>query len=99
MSDLPSWAVRGARVVCVVDSPSYHPDGWNTIKGEVYTIRRVDTRGRGYVVLREFKNPNTSGPYWPLADFRPAVEPKAETEDEDVALLRRHLDQSHPVDA
>ena len=45
MSGIPSWAVKGARVVCVSDYWDSHLDAMdlpNPVRGEIYVIDSVD---------------------------------------------------------
>lgn len=70
---IPSWAVPGARVVCVNAGDT---GGKLTARGE-YTIVRARV---AFLVLRELPQDN-----WFTTRFRPAVEPK--NLEEDTALF------------
>lgn len=97
MSGIPSWATRGAKVVCI--SESYHDnfvdDVPRPVEGRVYTIREALMRsGKPQVRLVEIDAGVAS---FHTERFRPVVPPK--TEAEDLAHFRHHLDQRQPVDA
>lgn len=108
MSGIPSWAVRGAKVVAV-GTPNAGPrvPGANYPEiGGIYTIRKVKPAGYGgcqrdLLMLREIDNshfkPEPFEPGFPLEAFRPIAPLK--TESEDLAHFRHHLDQRQPVDA
>lgn len=92
----PSWAVPGARVVCI--GPFSQPDFFNGERvpkvNEVYTLRDVAVAmGEIGCRLKEFVNPpcmTVAGyleRFYVLSAFRPAVAQK--TEQEDVALFER----------
>jgi|DEB19_MinimDraft_3_1074340.scaffolds.fasta_scaffold118202_1 hypothetical protein len=100
MSGIPSWAVRGAKVVCVLDfttARTVNDLGYTAIPivGQAYTVRRayICRYGVPVIALREFEVDQ----YFDLRGFRPAVALK--TESEDLAHFRHHLDQRQPVDA
>lgn len=98
MTDIPSWAVPGAKVVCVND---WFPDegveatyeGAGPAIGHDYTVRGNDYfYGMCWIAI-------TAVPgdvFFPIVNFRPAVEPK--TEQEDVALFKRDVEAMTPVD-
>ena len=96
-ASIPSWVVRGAKVVCISDR--YHDnfvdDVPRPVCGNVYTIREALVRkGKPQVRLIEIDSGAAS---FHTNRFRPAVEPKSEAQD--VALFKHHLDQRKPVDA
>lgn len=103
MNSIPSWAVRGAKVVCVrtIDTCAYPEVPYPTV-GATYTVARVghgDEDGDAIITVDEIDSRDGEGfdVGYSLACFRPAVEPKSEVED--VALFKHHLDQRQPVDA
>ena len=91
MSDLPSWARVGAKVVCVDAGPR------RLTAGGVYTIRQVvvgaiDADGAPYVGVHLEEIQRT--PYrdigvvpFDIARFRPLV-----SQSDDIALFTHHLD-------
>lgn len=94
MSGIPSWAVRGAKVVCVDGSP--RPSGARYVvlpkEGDTYTIGGVEwfewssTAGWGLhlIGLKRFVNGRHIPFKWDR--FRPLVSTK--TEAEDAAMFR-----------
>jgi hypothetical protein len=94
MSALPSWAVPGARVVCVDDSPGCFGEAAPFAKGDILTIEGLHPYNRS-VELVECKY------YWGgrslpfLVDrFRPLV-----TLEDDIANhFQAHLDHTTPAD-
>lgn len=100
MSSIPSWAFKGAKVVCA--DASGQPQLQN---GAIYTVAWAGL-GDGMIDLGHgLQAPSVHlegvermfGVPFALSRFRPAVEPKSEAED--VALFKHHLDQRKPVDA
>ena len=97
MSDLPSWARVGAKVVCVDADPRGGDRPRRLTAGGVYTIRQVvvgaiDADGAPYVGVHLEEIQRT--PYrdigvvpFDIARFRPLV-----SESDDVALFTHHLD-------
>jgi hypothetical protein len=102
---IPSWARKGAKVVCVDDGPGRRPclfpgllDGLT--KGRVYTVRRVAPDwyyGHPVIFLVEFVRPIDGEPSetgYDIRRFRPLVSTK--TEAEDLAKFSHHLTQRQP---
>ena len=102
-ASLPSWARKGAKVVCVDVRPrAYRVAGGEYTNtglcglalGTIYTIDATDNvYGRATLILRELHR----GKYehgFDAARFRPAVEPK--TEAEDVAMFHDIARQKLP---
>lgn len=105
MSGIPSWAVRGAKVVAIEASSKPKRNETNVVVGFTYTIREVvvfEGYGAGLRV-EEIVNPIVGSTVgfleraFPIEMFRPLVPQK--TEAEDLAHFRHHLDQRQPVDA
>lgn len=107
MSGIPAWAVPGAKVVCVDDSPptsdkAHFHQKWLQA-GNIYVIRAAYVGADGEVgvclgeIVSVFRPELGREQGFYLRRFRPAVEPKSEAED--VALFKHHLDQKLPVDA
>lgn len=84
MGTIPSWAVKGAKVVCVDDSPGrFHGPG--IVRGVVYTISDVyfgEMALETCVTLVEFGSEHG----FRLRRFRPT-----RTIEQDVSRFRKHL--------
>ena len=97
MSDLPSWARVGAKVVCVNDAPLpgtfWNADGPK--RGSQYTIKRIFVGPRGFwsadfdELVRSASAKQKYGPDigYRLDRFRPLV-----SQSDDLALFTHHLD-------
>lgn len=95
MSDLPSWARVGAKVVYIDDSPGRLVAGAEVLRvGSVYVLRSVTD---------EFAEPACQvhgdrlchDEFLALARFRPLI-----TQEDDIAAhFRQHLDVREPVEA
>jgi hypothetical protein len=102
VSGIPSWARRGAKVVCVdaewgKDSlQRYLGLAPTLIADAVYTVTRAEVDGgEATVWLREAANDLPDGVdsgFW-LVRFRPLVEPKTEAEDRE--FFRHWLKAPH----
>jgi hypothetical protein len=96
MSGVPSWAVRGAKVVCVDACPWVF--GWSgdaLVEGAIYTIRGIaphDSLGRLGLYLDEART-KTDAFGFLIARFRPLVDDSDEALARDVALFTEHLRQ------
>ena len=98
MNGVPSWASRGARIVCVLDfntSRTVNDKGYRRLPvlSHTYAVRKAyidGPSGLPVVTLREFEADH----FFDLRGFRPAVEPRAEADD--LAQFRHHLDQRQP---
>lgn len=96
MSAIPSWAVRGAKVAWVGEGMlNMHPV-FQPANGDVFTISEVATGWDGgtIVIVAEMRNSDNIGPWWHVNRFRPLVSDNSEAED--LALFRHHLDQRQP---
>jgi hypothetical protein len=103
MSDIPSWAKRGAKVVCIKRGRWSHQSRCQNfpVEGGKYTIREVKILGDGgYLLLEEVHNaPRLWGngdfdePWFAIFRFRPLVEPKTEAEDRE--FFRHWLKAPH----
>ena len=90
---IPSWARKGARVVCVDFSPGGGGEPCPMKKGVVYTVAGVETVLGGLLLEEvEFHWYGRSLPFG-IERFRPAVEPK-QNEPSDV-LERPLLGRQH----
>jgi hypothetical protein len=96
---VPSWAVRGAKVVCVDDDwtcDEIDTDLPDPVRGETYTIEGVDTdddidfEGGAGLYLAGFPD----DAFYTIRNFRPLVTTKSEAED--LAHFRHHLTQKTP---
>jgi hypothetical protein len=109
MSDVPSWARKGAKVVAIDTYSGLSHPVWSYLngfhKGRVYTIREVGvglhmrSPDAVHVRLVEVVNPVEaygSGTYevaFRLEYFRPLVDDSDEALARDVALFTEHLRQ------
>jgi hypothetical protein len=94
MNDVPSWARKGVKVVCIDAAERPGPGEWTPIEsGRTYTIRAVSILFAGQIdlVLAEITRPLFFGlePGYAIERFRPLVADKSESED--VALFEHHL--------
>lgn len=91
MSGIPSWAVKGAKVVCVDATPNQF--GVLLTKGDVYTVRGIsvmDTYGENGLLLEEV---STGGAFswngeevgFAFRRFRPAI-----TQSDDISTHFSH---------
>ncbi len=96
MSDLPSWARVGAKVVCIVQCTNPVTLRHNyPRKGEAYTVRAVvfhSLSGNPLFLLDEAVNSTwevdgAREPGFPVSGFRPLV-----SQSDDIALFTHHLD-------
>jgi hypothetical protein len=87
MSDVPSWARRGAKVVCV------NPSGTPWLKKDaVYTVCGISSSGgTSFLVISELPPECRNG--WYIWRFRPLVDDSDEAIQRDVALFTEHLRQ------
>jgi hypothetical protein len=101
MSGIPSWAVKGARVVCVEDLWAGRCTGWITppCVGTIYTIEGVTAQScnewRGpFVTLVEID----SEPYgFELSAFRPLITLEDDLEAHFRILLRQPVSDKEPA--
>lgn len=101
MSGVPSWAVRGQKVVCVQGTSLATTGEVNITSGDVFTIRDILANDDGVgLYLVEVVNPlrltwagQIERAYY-IDRFRPLVTTK--TVAEDLAHFRHHLDQRQP---
>lgn len=105
MSTIPAWAVRGAKVVCIVDLRPYVEYGEVVPEvGKVYTIRSVDADGiPAALLLEEIDNPaniyaeGLTEACFGVENFRPITKRTAE---QDIAEhFARHLTAPEGVNA
>jgi len=80
VSGIPAWAVRGAKVVCVM------PDELGTLtKDAVYTVVRAEHDGRVYLIIAELPPDMRDG--WRIERFRPLITQQDDIETHFKALL------------
>lgn len=105
MSDLPSWARKGAKVVCIGSFEASRCFRWERLPvvGAVYTIRSVTIVPEGvYLRFREIRN--WPAPYddsfgecrFTVAKFRPLIEGQSDDEVEARLYHKKGLHQSAP---
>lgn len=101
MTDIPSWAVRGAKVVCVNVGPATSISVYSAMpgKGQIYTIRRVNANfsfwDGSYPAVWLDEVVRDESLYGPDADFpfglwrfRPLV---TRSQDQDIEQFRKLL--------
>lgn len=95
---IPSWAVRGARVVCIDGNWAY-PQDYRVavpVKGETYTIREIEDEGFRFVELPNRAYAFSDGfkePRFHYAFFRPFV---SRTQEDDLAThFEQYLKTDH----
>lgn len=96
---IPSWAKRGAKVICVDDAWDDTFCAFPLLKGGIYTVDTLfvneATRGKfagvssPTITLIEAENPDSSTGGFKLARFRPV---HTATESEDLAAFRHIAD-------
>lgn len=89
---IPSWAVRGAKVVCINDH-GYRTEwpGAYPVKGGVYTIDGADLRHPDAIFLEECGPVDGLTCSWSATRFRPLV-----TEKDDLAThFEQYLKTDH----
>ena len=96
MSGIPSWAVRGAKVVCIdgAERSSKTVDGWAPKTGGIYTIRSTffaEGWNCWYLRLEEYVADGVFWrgiePGWDLPRFRPLITEQDDLETHFKALL------------
>lgn len=94
MSDIPSWAVPGAKVVCVDASKGEISNASRLVVDGVYTLTDVTDEFRE-PACRVRENPSFHWEFIRLSRFRPLV---TRTQEEDVAAFRHLLhDNKEPA--
>jgi hypothetical protein len=102
---IPSWARKGAKVVCVdaADHGGYLYAPRDIANGDIYTINGVICEpGGAYLVLDGYPNPDRGhGPDigWDIRRFRPLVEDKSDNEIEAQIYRRKVHQNAAPVKA
>ena len=96
MSGIPSWAVRGARVVCI-DASGFEGDfgdwgGTYPVLNGVYTIRGFDTDFGGFLLV-EIPGPAA----WSYRRFKPAVTARDDLEAHFTSLLHQPVSIKEPA--
>jgi hypothetical protein len=93
MSGIPSWAVRGAKVVCVDGGTptceGMELIGWVPVTGDTYTLSRVWCRRDGRVLCELKEQPRTSaaGGWGLVGHFCPLITQQDDIEAHFKALL------------